>query len=197
MDEIKLAAASNIIKLRTGAGMTQLELGEKLNYSDKTVSKWERGESLPDVYVLSRIAQLFGVTVDYLITEHGDWESEETRRKREDTVSFSSTAVTLVSLVGIWTLALLIFVIMWVLGHVEWLVFAAAVPISLITLLVFNSVWRRGKRNIVIVSALVLSVIALIYFSILRVGRVNPWQLFLVLIPAELVVFLSFKIRKR
>ena len=39
MDELKLIFASNLIRLRTAAGMTQAELGEQLNYSDKSISK--------------------------------------------------------------------------------------------------------------------------------------------------------------
>ena len=57
---MKLISASNIIKLRTEAGLTQAELGEKLNYSDKTISKWERGEAIPDAYVLTQMAEIFG-----------------------------------------------------------------------------------------------------------------------------------------
>jgi transcriptional regulator with XRE-family HTH domain len=66
MDDIRLIVACNIIRLRTGAGMTQAELGEKLNYSDKTISKWERAESLPDASVLKQIGELFHVSVDDL-----------------------------------------------------------------------------------------------------------------------------------
>ena len=55
MDELKLIFASNLIRLRTAAGMTQAELGEQLNYSDKSISKWERGEAIPDAMVLKRI----------------------------------------------------------------------------------------------------------------------------------------------
>ena len=69
MSEIKPIIAKNIASLRTSAGLTQLELAEKLNYSDKAVSKWERGESTPDVAVLTHIADLFGVPLDYLVRE--------------------------------------------------------------------------------------------------------------------------------
>ena len=69
--ELKQVIADNVSSLRRDAGMTQAELAEKLNYTDKAVSKWERGESCPDITVLKTIAELFGVTVDYLITrEH-------------------------------------------------------------------------------------------------------------------------------
>ena len=193
MDELKLATASNIIKLRTGAGMTQAELGEKLNYSDKTVSKWERAESVPDAWVLKQLGEIFGVTVDYLISSHDEWEGVPGIKETEPEINFSSGVVTLVSIIGIWTLALLVFVIFWALGSLQWLLFAAAVPVTLITLLVFNSVWRHGRENKWIVAGLVLSLLVLIYLTLLRY---NPWQILLLIVPAEVIVFLSFRIRK-
>ena len=70
--ELKQIIAKNIAKVRRAAGMTQLQLAEQLNYSDKAVSKWESGASLPDIVVLKQIADIFGVTVDYLITPGQD-----------------------------------------------------------------------------------------------------------------------------
>ena len=68
MDELKSVVAENLKALRTTAGLTQGELAERLNYSDKAVSKWERGESLPDVQVLKQLADMYGVGVDYLLS---------------------------------------------------------------------------------------------------------------------------------
>ena len=68
MEDLKKIIARNIVDLRRANNMTQLELAEKLNYTDKAVSKWERGESLPDISVLKTIADLFGVKIDYLVT---------------------------------------------------------------------------------------------------------------------------------
>ena len=59
----------NIALYRKAHRDTQAVLGQKLNYSDKAVSKWERGESTPDIYVLSRIAELYDVSVGVLIGE--------------------------------------------------------------------------------------------------------------------------------
>ena len=83
MDNIKAVVASNIIELRTKAGMTQLELAEKLNYSDKSVSKWERAESIPDVTILKSLADIFGVTVDYLL---GNTDIKEKAPDQDDQV---------------------------------------------------------------------------------------------------------------
>ena len=76
MEDFKLTFASNLIRLRTAAGLTQAELGEKLSYSDKSVSKWERAESLPDAFVLQKMAGIFGVSIDYLLTGHDEWKPQ-------------------------------------------------------------------------------------------------------------------------
>ena len=72
MSDIKLVIAKNIYDLRISNSMTQLELAEKLHYSDKSVSKWEKGDSLPEIATLLEIAQMFNVTLDYLVQDHSD-----------------------------------------------------------------------------------------------------------------------------
>ena len=68
MKDIKSNIARNIQELRKARGMTQLELAERLNYSDKAISKWERGESVPDLYVLKQLADFYNVKIDTLIS---------------------------------------------------------------------------------------------------------------------------------
>ena len=189
MEDLKFITAANIISLRTKAGMTQAQLAELLNYSDKSVSKWERAEAVPDAYVLKHMSEIFGVSVDYLLSSHNDWEPISQKQKRR----YRSEIIVLISMAGIWTLAFFIFIIGWILGHMLWLVFIYAVPILLITLLVFNSVWENGKRNYYIVSTLVASIFVMVYLTLLRW---NPWQLLLLIIPAELIVFLAFRVKK-
>lgn len=189
MEDLKFTTAANIINLRTKAGMTQAQLAELLNYSDKSVSKWERAESVPDAYVLKHMSEIFGVSVDYILSSHNDWEPISNKRRRR----YRSEVITLISMAGIWTLALLIFVIGWLFNHMFWMVFIYAIPISLITLLVFNSVWENGKRNYYIIATLVASIFLMLYLSLLRW---NPWQLFLLLVPSEIIVYLCFKVKK-
>ncbi|MBQ3531145.1 MAG: helix-turn-helix transcriptional regulator [Oscillospiraceae bacterium] len=191
MDDLKVITASNIINLRTAKGMTQAELGELLSYSDKSVSKWERAEAVPDAYVLKKISEIFGVTVDYILNSHDSWEKPESFKKAER--SFHSKVITALVLFGIWTFAFLIYVIGWLLESNWWLLFIYALPVSLITLLVLNSVWESGKNNRHIIHALVASVFLTIYLTFISY---NPWQILLLLIPAELIVFLSFRIKK-
>ena len=134
MDELKNIVASNLIELRVASGMTQSQLAEKINYSDKSVSKWERAEAIPDVAVLKNIADVFGVTVDYLITTHDRWAKKPKKEKR----IVSRRMIIAVSVMGIWAAAFVAFVILWLMERVVWQIFLGAVPVSLITLLCFT-----------------------------------------------------------
>ena len=171
--------------------MTQAELGELLNYSDKSVSKWERAEAVPDAYVLKKMSEIFGVSVDYLLNSHDSWEKPESFKKAER--NFRSGIITTLVLFGIWTAAFLIYVLGWISGFNWWLIFVYALPVSLIVFLVLNSVWEQGKNNRHIIYALVASVFITVYLTF---RSYNPWQILLLLVPAEFLVFLSFRIKK-
>ena len=191
MDDLKKVVAGNIIKLRTSMNLTQAQLGEKLNYSDKSISKWERGESVPDVFVLKTIADMAGVTVDYIITPHDPDEEVQIEAKGpRDSRRF----ITLTVLAGIWALAVLVFVVLWLCGIFNWLVFIYAIPVSLITLLVLNSVWGDRSWNLYIISGLVWGIICSIYLTAIKF---NWWQLFLLGIPAQIIIIFAFSIRRR
>lgn len=193
MDELKAIFAANLIRLRTAAGMTQAELGEQLHYTDKAVSKWERAESLPDAYVLKQTAAIFHVTVDDLLTSHDVWTPPPTLRTEKET--YSRIFIILCAIASIWTLCMVEFVIVWiVLDTIQWIVFVAAVPLSLTALLVFDCAWYRGKHLMYILWVLVFSVVALVYLLLLRY---NFWQMFLLLVPAEIVVYLACNIKKK
>ena len=190
MDELKAIFASNLIRLRTEAGMTQAELGEKIHYSDKSVSKWERAEAIPDAYVLTLLAEEFGVSVSALLGSDTAWKPHE--EPEETPVTYSRPFVIGVSIAGIWTVCLLEFVLMWIFaGRLHWFIFLLAVPISLITYLVFNSVWYHGRRNMYIIGALVLSILLLLFIQF------RVWQLLLLIVPAEIIVYLACNIRRK
>lgn len=191
MDDLKKVVAGNIIKLRTSMNLTQAQLGEKLNYSDKSISKWERGESVPDVFVLKTIADMAGVTVDYIITPHDPDEEVQIEAKGP---RYSRRFITLTVLAGIWALAVLVFVVLWLCGIFNWLVFIYAIPVSLITLLVLNSVWGDRSWNLYIISGLVWGIICSIYLTAIKF---NWWQLFLLGIPAQIIIIFAFSIRRR
>lgn len=189
MEKFKKTVAENIIKLRTHSRLTQSQLGEALSYSDKSISKWERAEALPDAFVLKKMSELFGVSVDYLLTEHNDDEIEEAPKKQH---RYSRTVITLIALFGVWAAVIFVFVVLWLIGSIEWLIFVYAVPVSLILLLVLNSVWGKAFNNIYIISGIVWGILSSVYMTFIDN---NWWQLFLVGIPAQIIIILCFYIK--
>ncbi len=195
LSELKLISASNIIRLRTQAGLTQAELGEKLNYSDKTISKWERGEAIPDAYVLTQMAEIFGVTVDYLLSTHDAWENPNEQEEQEQGISrHSVNMIIAIAVLGVWTMALSVFVLLWLLGFIVWQTFIVALPVSILTYMVLICVFNRRKHLQYVIAAFVLSIFVLLYFVL---PLQKPWQLFLIAVPAIILVFLSCNIRQR
>ncbi len=192
MKELNNIIAGNISALRTKFGMTQLELAEKMNYSDKLISKWERGDAIPVPQALKQLSEIFEVSIDYLFVSHDEDEPQpETLPEKESKIR--KEIVMAISIGGIWILAFLLFVILWLAGHFIWMIFVYAIPISLVTFLVLNSVWKNGKHNCLIVGALIASILLTIYLALYKY---NFWQIFLMLIPTELVVFLCGKLKK-
>ena len=192
MDEFKRIVAKNITALRTSMNLTQAQLGERLNYSDKSVSKWERGDSVPDVFVLKKIADMAGVTVDWMLEDHGGEPvrlPESVRERR-----YSRRFISLTVIAGIWALAVLIFVVLWMTGTLNWLVFIYAVPVTLITMLVLNTMWGSRENNLFIISGIVWGVICAVYLTFLSN---NWWQLFLPGVPAQIIILFAFSIKKK
>ena len=72
MKNIREIVANNIVTLRKQNGYTQIELSEKINYSDKAISRWEKGEVLPDIETLDNLANIFDVPLSYMLEEHQD-----------------------------------------------------------------------------------------------------------------------------
>lgn len=193
LNEFKKTVAKNITELRLSAGMTQAQLGEKLNYSDKSVSKWERGESLPDAYVLKQMAELFGVTVDDLLSEHK--EDKVPLKPTKKTHRYSRRVITWVVVAGILALTVLIFVIIWMsTGYLPWIAFVYYIPVTLITVLVLNSIWGDKHSNLYIISGIVWGILTSVYLSFLSY---NWWQLFIIGLPAQIIIILSFYIKNR
>jgi len=204
LEDIKSIIAENIVRLRHRSGMTQIGLAEKLNYSDKAVSKWERGESVPDISVLKNIADLFGVTVDYLISSGHEDEPDDVIEVVVDEVAIkkkkrSRAMITGMSVLLVWLVASVIFVpidIATTEAVAHWLAYAYAVPASMLVWLIFNSIWFNRRRNYLIISLMVWTLLAAIHLSVL-VGGFNVWQIYLLGIPGQLIISLWSVIGKK
>ncbi|MBQ2839786.1 MAG: helix-turn-helix transcriptional regulator [Oscillospiraceae bacterium] len=198
MEKLKLIIAENIAALRKGAEMTQFDLAERLNYSDKAVSKWERGESVPDISVLKQIADIFSVSVDYLL------EAEHTTKPKPRDVGGILRAnrgfITAMSITLIWLIALIIFVTgdmfrEYTHNH-HWLVFLWAVPPTFILWLVLNSVWFNTRLNFLIISLLMWSTLSAIHISLVVLFSINVRLIYTLGIPGQIIILLWSRIKK-
>lgn len=194
MTDYKRIIANNITELRKAVPLTQAELAEKLNYSDKAVSKWERGESIPDVIVLKEIADIFGVSVDYLLEDVHPLKAtmqSVPRQLKKNRVLITGLSCMLVFLIA--TIAFAILGSMTDLSRI-WLAYVYSVPICSIILIVFNSIWGKGKLNFFFISLLVWSLLTSLYLTI---GHYEHWLIFIVGIPAQVIIIMWSGIKAR
>ncbi len=189
MIELKNIIAKNLSDLRRERGYTQLELAERLNYSDKSISKWERAEAIPDVAVLKEIADLFGVSLDYMV-------EEEHKQKTMDKISafkklHNHAFITGICVLAVWLIALAGFVIIdIIIGSgikLTWLSFVYAVPLTFVVWLVLNSIWFNKRRNYFIISLLMWSALLALFVTFLFF-EVNIWKILLIGIPAQIII---------
>ncbi len=196
MNDVRAAIAKNITELRLLNNMTQTELGERLNYSDKTISKWERGESAPDISVIAEIADIFGVSIDYLAGREQTDEPEEKSELRE--VRYNRRVISYISESLVWLIAVTAYIITSLVARhatFQWLFFVYALPIVLIVKLVFNSIWFNVRHNYYIISALIWSILATIHITFRHFG-VNVSLVYLLGVGGQIVVILWSFIKK-
>ena len=188
----KETVAQNIFYLRTQNQMTQLELAKELNYSDKAISKWERGDAVPDAYVLKKIAELFGVSVDYILTEHNEHERKIDTKPAKKAKAMLANVI----MIAIATVALLLYIVLRILEINYWQIFIYAVPAILIVGIVFSFILKNKVTAIISISGLVWSVLLVIYFALWGFRNdYATWMILLLGVPAQAIILLSFKIR--
>lgn len=156
--QLRINFANRLSDLRRAAGMTQLELAQKLNYSDKSVSKWERADGVPDLYVVTQIAEIFEVTVDDLLSD---------KPFRRPFISRNKLLVTFLALSVPWLFAT---ICNWILGLFFedlslWRLYIYAIPVTAIVALVFTSMWWKKIWQFISVSAIIWSVPTSIFIS--------------------------------
>ena len=196
MEDVKSIVAKNITELRLLNNMTQLELAERLNYSDKTISKWERGESTPDIAVLVEMSEIFGVSLDYLVKSENIEPAVIENHKNQ--TKYNRRAITYISESVVWIVAIFAFIITTlIMGHTsfQWLYLVYAFPIVLIIRLVFNSIWFNPRYNYLIISALMWSILAAVRITFFYFG-INVALIYLLGIAGQITIILWSFIKK-
>ena len=197
--DLKEVIGNNISEYRKLSGMSQIEFAEKLNYSDKAISKWERGESLPDVVVLKQIADLFGITLN-------DLAGYNTKKKKLipslKKLMQNKILVMLISVGLVWLIATIVFVTLKLLNIGQdyvWLAFIYALPTSFIVCIIFSAIFFRKQK----LSALILSLFeSLLIWTLalsicLSFQLKDIWLILIIAIPMQVLIVLWNIFKKR
>lgn len=204
MNELNKIVAENLVELRKKAGLTQQELANQLSYSDKTVSKWELGQAIPSVEVLKGLADYYGVTLDYLVSEN-EKKAEISAKKAKTKMNNNLVIVLLINSV-ILLIATVIFV--WTIiasnngqtidqkpVNPYWQVFVWSVSSCFfISFLLVRKLWRHEKiPQIILSSFFVWTLITAFYLQFISQ---NVWYIYFVGIPIQIVIVLLFSMKR-
>lgn len=195
LTEIEKNISKNIKELRLRKGLKQSELGEMLSYSDKTVSKWENGSSVPDVTALAEIAELFSVTVDDLLRENAVEKVVDKTKEKAQEDRMNDIAMLCLSVLSVITIAVVIYVALMIIKDYKfWQVYVWAVPPSAVIIYKYNKAHANYKwLNAVALSVLNWGLITAIYLTMLGY---NVWPLFFLGIPLQAMIIISTIFRK-
>ena len=178
-DEIKYNFSKNLSTLRKANNLTQAMLAQKLNYTDKAVSKWEVGSVLPDIETIAHIAEFFGITINDLVYPKKEkWTSRFLK---------NHLFITLGSVGVVWFLASIIFFVLDATESVtrSWLVFIIAIPIMFIVFLIFSILWFKKLYRILAISGLLWGMLTVIYLAIANYGL---WFIFIIGLVGQLMI---------
>ncbi len=192
---LKLVIAHNLSELRKAKGLTQIQLADKFGYSDKAVSKWEHGEATPDIETLAKLADYYGVTLDYLTHEGSAVEKKkyvsDTKVQR-----VNKTVIIILSCMIAPLVCILIYTALAMFPNTEpiWTLFVWWVPIDAIICFVFNCIW--GPKRFRPMWAILMSWTIITAFY-LEMGRSmqngmgwNLWIIFLIGVPLTIAAIL-------
>ncbi len=201
-EKLKVIIGKNIAVYRKRFRLTQAGLADKLNYSDKAVSKWERGESTPDIITLAQLAEQFGITVNELIQdpdvlpEHSGAVQQAMEKVVEKTLKRKADKNIILGLSSIlvWFVALFLYVVLSGVGlENSWLAFFYAIPATAIVLLSLRSAWRDFRWNRILISSIMWGTLLSAYMTLAVLAGIHFWKMFLLGIPGQIAILLWFR----
>lgn len=193
MEDIKGNISQNLVLLRKSRKLTQQELAANFNYSDKAISRWETGESLPDISVLLSVCEFYGVDFEWLIRSHDD--ATPPRAQNKDT----GLKVATILLFATFMFAIAVVVFVYGLlrnGVAVWTAFVWALPPSCLFAFFMSRKWWRGPSQYIMLSCTVWTMLGAIYVQALFALDVSIWYIFLLGIPVQVMIILFSYISK-
>ena len=195
MANVKEMVRTNLIKLRKEHKLTQMELAERIGYSDKAISRWETGEVNPDIETLDKLADLYGVHVSVFFSEY-DTKEYKAKSFRENQLG-RKIAVWILMVAALWYIGIMIFIYsstFKVDSSRNWLIYIWLLPITFGVSFLFNKKWGNDIFGIIFSSLLCWSLLTAIYLQFLKY---NVYLLFISGAPIQVSIFLLAYMRMK
>ena len=184
MKNIREIVSNNIIMLRKQMGLTQIDLSKKINYSDKAISRWEKGEVTPDVETLEKLAKIFNVPTAYLIEEHDDKELDN-----KPVVNKADIFVNIMTVCIAWCILTVLFVYIQIIYNYSfWQAFVWGIPVTAVVIMYFNRKWKNNTVRVISRTLLNWSLITSVYLQFLHL---NMWLIYIVGIPIQITIIVA------
>ena len=190
--------AKNLAYYRKASGLTQLELADKFNYSDKSVSKWERGEGFPDIFVLKSLADFYGITVDdFYQSEHKAVKVSQNKKRKQTYLKLLSIGIN-------WLMTVLTFFLLNTLlsrfapdaPFESWLTFIYGTLTTGIILLVWEFIYHNRFLRMIAASIIIWTAALSLFLTFLVVMNLPLPLLFIVAIPLEVLEIIWYLFRR-
>ena len=193
--DIKQIIAKNLANLRKNKKITQTEHAEKFGYSDKAISKWENGDTLPDIQTLYQLCEFYNVTLDFLVSEQSFDEKIKYINHLNKRVIINNSLIELLYCSFVWILAVIIYVYLYTFSEINyWQIFIWALPATTIVMLLFTKVWKQKLYTFIVRSLFFWTLVTACYIQFIEY---NIWPLFFLMIPIQVALILTIAINDK
>jgi len=184
MKDLAPIVAHNLTELRKGRGLTQGELAEKFSYSDKSISKWEHGEALPDLGTLQELADFYGVTLDYLTHVESDVSLQDKGKNDPNVERVNKIIITALGVTFIWTVAIcaLVGCILFKTDWPFWMGCVWAIPTTFLFLSYINHRWGKNEWSLPLQLCFIWTFVGAAYVEVGMDLGMEGWQLWVILL---------------
>lgn len=193
--DIKEIIAKNLANLRKNKKITQTELAEQFGYSDKAISKWENGDTLPDIQTLYQLCEFYNITLDFLVSEQSFDEKIKYINHLNKKVIINNSLIELLYCSFVWILAVIIYVYLYTFSEINyWQIFIWAIPATTIVMLLFTKVRKQKLYTFIVRSLFFWTLVTACYIQFIEY---NIWPLFFLMIPIQVALILTIAINDK
>lgn len=196
MKPLNIIIAENLTIHRKNNLLSQSEVAFLLNYSDKSLSKWEQGHAIPSLDILMKLTKIYNVTLDDIVTDKDIVRIDE-RKEYEKLVKrqYNRLIISLLSISGVWIIATIVYSVL-AMANVNnaSLAFLWSLPITALMAYVFNLFWGKKSFSLFIISITLWMILAAFYLTLYFIKPMR--EIFFIGFPIQIALILANYVSK-